>query len=70
MKVRILINDVLGRFKKGEIGKILPNDSTKYDYFIELPPIDIHNDNDSMFLKSNTRMKRAFYFYKNEVEVL
>lgn len=61
MKVKILIDDPGKRFAKGEIGIILENDYDKYDYFIELP-----GKVESPF----GLIKRQYYFYKNEIEIL
>ena len=57
---KILIKDD-PRFKYGEIGIMLENDSSKYDYFIEL-----EGTIDTPYGK----MKRKFYFYKDEIEIL
>ena len=37
-KVKILIDDPspFNRFKKGDIGEVLKNDSTKYDYLLRI----------------------------------
>lgn len=59
--VKIKFDDVAGRFKKGEIGVIIENDSSKYDYFIEL---------EGFMDTPYGNMKRRFYFYKDEVEIL
>lgn len=65
MKVKLLIDDPAGRFKAGEIGHVLPNNSSKYDYFVELSgKIKIDN-----FLgRGPISVLRRYYFYKNEVE--
>ena len=37
MKARIIVDDIVGRFHKGEIGEVLENNfAVKYDYFIEI----------------------------------
>lgn len=36
MKVKILIDDPSGRFRKGDIGDLSNNDFEKYEYKIEL----------------------------------
>ena len=65
MKVRILKDDIRGRWYKGELGEMLPNDSNKYDYLLQLSGnVDI-----SLFGKQ-LKAKRLYYFYKNEVELL
>lgn len=70
MKVRILINDPINRFERGEIGTLLTNDSTKYDYFVDLPPIPIDGKTKMSFLDGISVLKRRLYFYKDEVELL
>jgi len=58
----VLIDDVAGRFKKGERGCVLENNSTKYDYLVQLegsiliPP---------MF--GGGTGPRAYYFYREEI---
>jgi ribosomal protein S27AE len=62
-KAEILINDLIGRFKAGEIGDVLNNDySDKYDFCIKLPGTA------PSFLGVNA--VRIFYFYKEEVRIL
>lgn len=63
-KVKILFDDAAGRYKAGEEGITLQNDSIKYDYFIELPGSIKLPD----FLGGGTG-HRQFYFYKEEVQL-
>ena len=74
MKVKILIADdtlthfLCERWKKGEIGEVIENDSTKYDFKVKLEgrvPLP-------KFLQESGLMdtSRIFYFYKNEVEIV
>lgn len=67
-KIRILVDDPIGRFKAGEIGIILDNTSSKYDYFIQLEPVVATED--SWLLKKGSLVNRAYFFYKDEVEIL
>jgi len=60
MKAKLLINDTVGRFKAGEIGKLIENDFPKYDYCVDLG---------SALIDSGT-IQRVFYFYKDEVEII
>jgi hypothetical protein len=54
MQVEILIDDTVGRFKKGEVGILLENDyPEKYDFFVRLED-----------------PRRDFYFFKDEVKHL
>lgn len=66
IKVKILINDPGNRFQAGEEGILLVNNFTeKYDYFVRL-----NGDMETLFGDLNLKMKREFYFYKNEIELL
>lgn len=65
MKCKILIDDKIGRFKRGEIGEVLENDFEKYDYCVNLPGVQ----SIPAFLGGGLG-KRIYYFYKNEVELL
>ena len=76
MKVKILIDDgirlynrldILPRWKVGEIGELLENDSKKYDHKVLLP-CTVHIDD--LFGRGPVDTKRIFYFYKGEVELL
>lgn len=58
MRVKILVDDLMGRFSAGEEGVLLVNDSIKYDYFVELP---------GALSTPFGAMKRQLYFYKDEV---
>jgi len=69
VKVRIREGDGLlrvPRWKKGEIGEVLENDSRKYDFKVKLEGIIPLED----FLGSGKTCNavRIFYFYKDEVE--
>jgi hypothetical protein len=69
VKVRICKEDCLlrtPRWKKGEIGEVLENDSQKYDFKVKLEGIIPLED----FLGSGKTCNavRVFYFYKDEVE--
>ena len=65
MKVKILIDDPLGRWKKGEIGIVLKNDFPEYAWYLKLPgTIKVNN-----FLgKGSLDAVRQYYFYTDEVE--
>ena len=64
----MLIDCPVGRYTKGEIGEVLKNDFDKYDYRIELSPV--RAELSTPFIKEGTEVKRIYYFYKNEVELL
>jgi len=69
MKARILVPDPAGRWQVGEIGDVLVNDfAEKYDYCVRLP--DVVATTDTSFFTEGTELKRQFYFYSNEVELL
>ena len=61
-KVKILIDDPspFNRFKKGDIGEVIKNDSTKYDYFLRIYKTS----------KYNSQVCVNIYFYKDEVEII
>lgn len=61
MKARILFDDLGGRFRAGEIGEVLYNDSVKYEYFIRLP---------GEIVTPFGSGPRCYYFYSDEVEIL
>ena len=68
MKAKILFNDAGGRFVAGEIGTLLPNDYEKYDFFVALPSRagkapDFLGGGDII-------IRRQYYFYADEVEVI
>lgn len=58
MLARILVDDEGGRWKAGEVGIVLVNDSDKYDYKIQLPGDIVVTG------------PRRMYFYKNEVKLV
>ena len=60
-KAKILIDDIGGRFHKGEIGKLLENTSLKYQYCVRL---------EGSYRTFNIPAPRIFYFHKDEVEVI
>lgn len=64
-KARVLIQDQCRRFGKGDVGTILPNDSEKYDYKVDLGEIENPNVLDTAF-----GGRSVVYFYENEIEVL
>lgn len=64
-KVVLLIDDAAGRFRKGEIGVLLENDSGKYDAFVELP-----GSMNVCIRDEDVRVKRLFYFYKEEIQLI
>lgn len=68
MKAKILRDDLIGRFKAGEIGEVLQNNfPEKYDYLIRLSGIDHVDD----FLgRGPIDAIRDYYFYADEVELL
>ena len=67
--VKLLFNDPIGRYKAGEVGKILANDYYgKYDYFIELESIVCGKS--TAFTKKGEMVARCYYFYKHEVEFI
>lgn len=68
MKAEILIDDVLGRWKKGDIGEVLENDSDKYDYFIDLGKMELPPNN-VLFDAEMTHIPRIYYFYAADVRV-
>lgn len=63
--VTILIDDIAKRFKAGEHGVLLVNDSEKYDYFVRL---DGMQKLPKCF--GGACVPRDFYFYKEEVEIV
>lgn len=64
MLAKILIDGPAGRWTKGEIGKVLENDFTKYDYFVEL------SGELTVNLGKEITYRRRFYFHRDEVEIL
>lgn len=67
-KAKILIDDPMGRFKAGEIGTLLPNNSVKYDYYLQLPRT--YQLKNFLSIPGITVAVRQYYFYENEVELL
>ncbi len=68
MKAKILIDNPAGRFKAGEVGDLLQNDSVKYDYYLKLP--GTHRLKHFLSIPGITISVRQYYFYENEVELL
>lgn len=68
MKAKILIDDPAGRFKAGEVGDLLQNDSVKYDYYLKLP--GMHRLKHFLSIPGITMAVRQYYFYKEEVEII
>ena len=67
MKVRILYNDGLNRFKAGEIGEVIDNDyASKYDFKVDLGEAEEVLIGDT----APTKIRRIVYFYNFEVEIL
>lgn len=67
-QVKLLYSDRAGRYKSGEVGTILLNNSDKYDYLISLVPCT--SQFDSFFSKKGQLILRNFYFYKEELELI
>lgn len=68
LKAKILIDDLAGRFKAGEIGKIIENDfPEKYDYKVLLPGTEY---TENFMGHGPINAIREFYFCKNEVELI
>ncbi len=68
MKAKIKYNDIIGRWKAGEIGEILENTfPEKYDYPIRLQGM-IHYD--KLFGTTTVDSYRDYFFYSDEVELL
>jgi len=68
MKAKALFNDQLGRWNSGDVGEVLENNFSKYDYFIRFDGTDIIKN---LFGTERTiSVSREFYFYKYEVELL
>jgi hypothetical protein len=62
--VRILKNDPMGRFRRGEIGKIMPSKAAKYDFCVDL------GTQYSVLFDKIILAKRHYYFHKEEVSSL
>lgn len=67
-KAKILIDDLAGRFKVGEVGTLLQNDSVKYDYYLQLP--GTYSLTNFLSIPGTTMIVRQYYFYENEVKLL
>lgn len=68
MKAKILLDDPAGRWKAGEVGTLLQNDSVKYDYYLQLPRT--YQLKNFLGIPGTTMVVRQYYFYKDEVELL
>ena len=54
----------MGKYKACDIGTVLPNDFGKYDYKIELPPVQVAEEmRDCSFMPKSGWMARVLYFY-------
>lgn len=66
MKARILVDDPSNRFKKGDTGLIIENDSNKYAFKVQF--------DDILTVIFSDRFKitgpKVLYFYKDEIEVI
>jgi hypothetical protein len=71
VKVKILKDDCswirgwIPRWKVGEVGELLENDSENYDYKVLLPGTDHIDD---LFGKGPIDAIRIYYFYEGEIE--
>uniref|UniRef100_A0A6M3IMU4 Uncharacterized protein n=1 Tax=viral metagenome TaxID=1070528 RepID=A0A6M3IMU4_9ZZZZ len=76
MKAKVLISCPLGRWKAGEVGEVLINESDKYNFFLEFPfKKVVSNFSDTRFIADILKIKpeevrRRYYFYANEIEIL
>lgn len=64
-QVRVLVDDRCGRYRKGAVGTVLPCDSSKYDYKVDLGEIKNPNPLDKAFGSRN-----VIYFYQDELEIM
>lgn len=67
-KAKILIDDLGGRFKADEIGILLPHNSVKYDYYLQLPRT--YQLKNFLSIPGTMVAVRQYYFYADEVELL
>ena len=64
MKARVLIDDGIERFKKGDIGEVIENDFDKYDHLLDFGTATI-----SQPVLGVTVIRRLVYFYKHEIKI-